>query len=92
MTGERAAAACGWKTQKTVQNRATNARFLLGTRPDGSDWLPDASMSAGARRGTSPTYELVRGVGGVLNSADLLFGCATGPSVEVISAGARRTW
>ena len=71
VTGERAAASCGWKTQKTVQNRATNARFLLGTRPDGSDWLPDASMSAGARRGTSPTYELVRGVGGVLNSADL---------------------
>ncbi|MEO5662858.1 MAG: peptidoglycan-binding protein, partial [Nocardioides sp.] len=71
VTGERAAAACGWKTQKTVQNRATNARFLLGPRPDGSDWLPDASMSAGARRGTSPTYELVRGVGGVLNSADL---------------------
>ena len=54
VTGERAAVACGWKTQKTVQNRATNARFLLGTRPDGSDWLPDASMSAGARRGTSP--------------------------------------
>ncbi|UUZ59570.1 hypothetical protein [Nocardioides sp. B-3] len=71
VTGERAAAACGWKTQKTVQNRATNARFLLGTRPDGSDWLPDASMSTEARRGTSPTYELVRGVGGVLNSADL---------------------
>ena len=71
VTGERAAAACGWKTQKTVQNRATNARFLLGTRPDGSDWLPDASMSAGARRGTSPTYELVRGSGGVLNNADL---------------------
>lgn len=71
VTGERAAVACGWKTQKTVQNRATNARFLLGTRPDGSDWLPDASVSAGARRGTSPTYELVRGTGGVLNSADL---------------------
>jgi nucleoid-associated protein YgaU len=71
VTGERAAAACGWKSQKTVQNRATNARFLLGTRPDGSDWLPDASMSDGARRGTTPTYELVRGTGGVLNSADL---------------------
>ena len=71
VTGERAAAACGWKTQKTVQNRATNARYLLGTRPDGSDWLPDASMSDGARRGTSPTYELDRGIGGVLNSADL---------------------
>ena len=71
VTGERAAAACGWKTQKTVQNRATNARFLLGTRPDGSDWLPDASMSASARRGHSPTYELVRGSGGVLNDGDL---------------------
>ena len=71
VTGERAAAACGWKTQKTVQNRATNARFVLGTRPDGSDWLPDASMSDGARRGSTPTYELVRGPGGVLNSADL---------------------
>ncbi|WP_350247778.1 LysM peptidoglycan-binding domain-containing protein (plasmid) [Rhodococcus sp. D-6] len=71
VTGERAAAACGWKTQKTVQNRATNARFLLGTRPDGSDWLPDASLSAGAMRGTSPTYELVRDPGGVLISGDL---------------------
>lgn len=71
VTGERAAAACGWKTQRTVQNRATNARFLLGTRPDGTDWLPDASVSAAARRGSSPTYELTRGPGGVLNSADL---------------------
>ncbi|ABL79305.1 LysM peptidoglycan-binding domain-containing protein [Nocardioides sp. XL1] len=71
VTGERAAAACGWQTQKTVQNRATNARFLLGTRPDGSDWLPDASMSASARRGHSPTYELVRDSGGVLSDADL---------------------
>ncbi len=71
VTGERAAAAFGWKTQKTVQNRATNARFLLGTRPDGSDWLPDASVSAGARRGTSPTYDLGRRAGGVLNTADL---------------------
>ncbi len=71
VTGERAAAACGWETQKTVQNRATNARFVLGTRPDGSDWLPDASMSDGARRGSTPTYDLVRGPGGVLNSADL---------------------
>lgn len=71
VTGERAAAACGWATQRTVQNRATNARFLLGTRPDGSDWLPDASTSNGARRGTSPTYELVRDSGGVLNDADL---------------------
>jgi nucleoid-associated protein YgaU len=71
VTGERAAAACGWKTQRTVQNRATNARFLLGTRPDGSDWLPDASISDGARRGSSPTYELTQGTGGVLSDADL---------------------
>ncbi len=71
VTGERAAAAFGWKTQKTVQNRATNARFLLGTRPDGSDWLPDASMSSGARRGSTPTYELVKGTGGILTSPDL---------------------
>lgn len=71
VTGERAAAACGWKTQRTVQNRATNARFLLGTRPDGADWLPDASISDGARRGSSPTYELTQGAGGVLSDADL---------------------
>lgn len=71
VTAERVAAAFGWKTVKTVQNRATNARSLLGTRPDGTDWLPDASMSAGARRGTSPTYELVQDSGGVLTSADL---------------------
>jgi hypothetical protein len=70
VTGERAAEACGWKTQKTVQNRATNARFLLGTRPDGSDWLPDASTSDGARRGT-PTYQLLKGPDGVLVDADL---------------------
>jgi nucleoid-associated protein YgaU len=71
VTGERAASACGWKTQRTVQNRATNARFLLGTQPDGTDWLPDATASSGARRGSTPTYELIRGDGGILNSADL---------------------
>jgi LysM repeat protein len=70
VTGERAADAFGWKTQKTVQNRATNARYLLGTRPDGGDWLPDASTSDGARRGT-PTYGLVKGPGGVLVNIDL---------------------
>jgi nucleoid-associated protein YgaU len=70
VSGERAAEACGWATQKTVQNRATNARFLLGTRPDGTDWLPDASTSDGARRGT-PTYELIRGSDGVLVDVDL---------------------
>lgn len=71
VTGERAAADCGWATVKTVQNRGTNARYLLGKRPDGSDWLPDAGLSAGALRGTTPTYELVKGLDGVLNSADL---------------------
>lgn len=70
VTGERAAAAFGWKTQKTVQNRATNARFLLGRSTTGSDWLPDASTSRCARSGT-PTYALVRSAGGVLCSADL---------------------
>ncbi|UUW92491.1 LysM peptidoglycan-binding domain-containing protein [Pimelobacter simplex] len=71
VTGERAMAAFGWKTTGTVQNRATDARFLLGTRPDGTDWLPEAGTSDAARRGTTPTYDLVRGPGGVLNNADL---------------------
>lgn len=70
VTGERAADAFGWKTQKTVQNRATDARHLVGARPDGGDWLPDASTSDGARRGT-PTYGLVKGPGGVLVDVDL---------------------
>lgn len=70
VTGEAAASAFGWKTVKTVQNRATNARFLLGHRPDGTDWLPDASQTEGARKG-SPFYELVRGTGGVLVDIDL---------------------
>lgn len=70
VTGEAAASAFGWKTVKTVQNRATNARFLLGHRPDGTDWLPDASQTDGARKG-SPFYELVRGTGGVLVDIDL---------------------
>ncbi|WP_211754573.1 LysM peptidoglycan-binding domain-containing protein [Nocardioides gansuensis] len=71
VTGERAAEACGWKTVKTVQNRAIDARRLLGTRPDGSDWLPDAGKTESARRGV-PTYELDKGPGGVLVDADLL--------------------
>ncbi|MBZ5735362.1 LysM peptidoglycan-binding domain-containing protein [Nocardioides sp. TRM66260-LWL] len=70
VTGERAADAFGWKTTKTVQNRATDARYLLGTRPDGSDWLPEAGASDGARRG-APTYGLVTGTGGVLVDFDL---------------------
>jgi len=71
VTGERAASDCGWATVKTVQNRAKDARFLLGKRPDGTNWLPDAGLSAGAVRGATPTYELVKGLGGVLTSADL---------------------
>lgn len=71
VTGERAAADCGWSSTRTVQNRGTNARFLLGKRPDGSEWLPDAGMSSGALRGGTPTYELDKRSGGVLNSADL---------------------
>ncbi len=70
VTGEAAAAVFGWQTQRTVQNRATDARHVLGHRPDGSDWLPDASKTEGARRG-NPTYELDCGPGGVLVDADL---------------------
>ena len=70
VTGERVADAFGWKTTRTVQNRATDARYLLGTRPDGSDWLPEAGASEGARRG-APTYQLVAGTGGVLVDFDL---------------------
>jgi hypothetical protein len=70
VTGERAAEACGWKTVKTVQNRAIDARKLLGTRPDGTDWLPDATTTESARRGV-PTYEIDRGTSGVLVNADL---------------------
>lgn len=67
VTGERAAAAFGWQTTRTVQNRATDARYLLGHSPEGTDFLPDASASEGAMRGT-PTYELS---GAVLVDANL---------------------
>lgn len=70
VTGGRAAEAFGWKTVKTVQNRARDARKLLGTRPDGAEWLPEAGKTESARRGV-PTYELDRGPGGVLISNDL---------------------
>lgn len=70
VTAERVAEAFGWKTTRTVQNRATDARFLLGRRPDGGDWLPEAGATESARRG-APTYELVGGAGGVLVDFDL---------------------
>jgi LysM repeat protein len=70
VTGERAAEACGWKTVKTVQNRARDARKLLGTRPNGTEWLPDAGKTESAKRGM-PTYELDKGPGGVLINHDL---------------------
>jgi nucleoid-associated protein YgaU len=71
VTGERAADACGWKRVKTVQNRAIDARRLLGTRPDGTDWLPDAGKTESAKRGV-PTYEIDKGTNGVIVDADLL--------------------
>ena len=70
ITGERAADAFGWQTVRTVQNRARDARKLLGTRPDGSEWLPDAGKTESAKRGM-PTYELDKGPGGVLIDHDL---------------------
>jgi LysM repeat protein len=70
VTGERAAEAFDWKTVKTVQNRALDARKLLGTRPDGTDWLPDAGKTESAKRGV-PTYELDTRPGGVLINHDL---------------------
>jgi LysM repeat protein len=70
VTGERAAEAFDWKTVKTVQNRALDARKLLGTRPDGTDWLPDAGKTESAKRGV-PSYELDTRPGGVLINHDL---------------------
>jgi hypothetical protein len=70
VTGERAADAFDWKTVRTVQNRARDARRLLGTRPDGTEWLPEAGKTESARRGV-PTYELDKSPGGVLINHDL---------------------
>jgi len=70
VTTERAAEALEW-SGKTVQNRARDARRLLGTRPDGSEWLPDAGKSESARRGGIATYDLDKGPGGVLVGPDL---------------------
>ena len=72
VTSERVAADFGWKTKQTAENRASDARNLLGKREDGSDWLPEAGASDSARRGGSPTYALPYQVpGGVLSSAEL---------------------
>lgn len=72
VTAERVASDFGWKTKQTAENRASDARNLLGKREDGSDWLPEAGASESARRGGTPTYELPYQVpGGVLSSAEL---------------------
>ena len=72
VTAERVAADFGWATKKTAENRAIDARRLLGKRPDGSDWLPEAGASDSARRGGTPTYGLPYQVPrGVLSSAEL---------------------
>ena len=72
VTAERVAADFGWKTKQTAENRASDARNLLGKREDGSDWLPEAGASESARRGGTPTYALpYQGPGGVLSSAEL---------------------
>ncbi|MEP9385542.1 LysM peptidoglycan-binding domain-containing protein [Nocardioides cheoyonin] len=72
VTSERIASDFGWSTKKTAENRATDARNLLGKREDGSDWLPEAGASDSARRGGTPTYQLpYQAPGGVLSSAEL---------------------
>lgn len=68
VTKDRAAEALGW-SGATVQNRARDARRLMGLRPDGGDWLPDAARSEGARSRGVPTYELHNDV---LVDADLV--------------------
>ena len=67
VTRDRAADALCW-SGATVQNRARDARRLLGTRPDGSEWLPDAGKSESARTRGIATYALDRDV---LVDADL---------------------
>lgn len=68
VTKDRAAEDLGW-SGATVQNRARDARRLMGLRPDGTDWLPDAARSEGARLRGVPTYQLHEDV---LMDADLL--------------------
>lgn len=68
VTKDRAAEDLGW-SGATVQNRARDARRLMGLQPDGSDWLPDAAKSESARSRGVPTYQLHQQV---LSDADLL--------------------
>ncbi|GAW52565.1 MULTISPECIES: LysM peptidoglycan-binding domain-containing protein [unclassified Nocardioides] len=72
VTSERIAADFKWASKKTAENRVVNARTLLGKRPDGSHWLPEAGDSETARMGGTATYKLpYQERGGVLSSADL---------------------
>jgi len=57
VTPERAAVALGW-SEATVHNRARDARRMLGDRPDGEPWLPEAPKSATAQQRGVATYEL----------------------------------
>lgn len=57
VTKDRAAEDLGW-SGATVQNRARDARRVLGRRPDGAEWLPDAGRSDSARRRGVATYQL----------------------------------
>lgn len=61
VTKDRAAEDLGW-SGATVQNRARDARRLMGLRPDGADWLPDAAKSESARSRGVPTYQLHQSV------------------------------
>jgi nucleoid-associated protein YgaU len=54
---ERSAAALRW-TARTVWNRATDARKLLGERADGDPWVWDAPISPTARKTGVAAYEL----------------------------------
>lgn len=57
VTPEKAAADIGWGND-TVHNRASDARRLLGVRPDGDPWLWDAPASPTARQRGVAAYEL----------------------------------
>lgn len=57
VTKDRAAEDLGW-SGSTVQNRARDARRVLGQRPDGREWLPDAAKSGSAKRRGVAAYEL----------------------------------
>ncbi|MCM0621946.1 hypothetical protein [Nocardioides bruguierae] len=61
VTKDRAAEDLGW-SPATVQNRARDARRMMGLREDGTEWLPDAATTESARHRGVPTYELRPGV------------------------------